>query len=221
MRRIDKTLLVVAMIVCGCGNLRASGFYGPTALYLDEGGKNVDASPEFYWELEIERLARDFHPTEKLVLPKSEQRRIDEEAPNLRGKDTAAADVRDFADALKEGRIKPIDISKATQQHKAARDLIDSTSLPAASPAVQPPPWQSQVSKALDSKAGQLRELGVELPEEFASEFADYHRGAFAYRRGKNIGTRRARLGKICSNDRSKIDIIAAFGRPSCWASSR
>src|SRR5947209_3268733 len=112
---------LLAMAWCA-SDLRSSTGYLPLSIYLDEGGKNVDASPEFYWELEVKRLARDFHPTEKLVLPKSEQPRTDEEAPNLLGQDTAAADVRDFADALKEGRLKPIDISKATQQHKAARD---------------------------------------------------------------------------------------------------
>ena len=69
----------------------------------------------------------------------------------LRPVDTAAADVKDFGDALKEGRINPTDVAKATQQHKTARDSINSTA----------------------------------LPEEFASEFADYHRGAFAYDQGK------------------------------------
>jgi len=48
-------------------------------------------------------------------------------------------------------RINPTDVAKATQQHKTARDSINSTA----------------------------------LPEEFASEFADYHRGAFAYDQGK------------------------------------
>jgi hypothetical protein len=151
MSRLFKILPALLAIAWCASDLRASTGYLPLDIYLDEGGKNVDASPEFYWELEIKRLAQNFHPTEKLVLPKSEQPRAEAGAPNLRAEDTAAADVKDFGDALKEGLIKPTDIAKATQQHKTARDSIDSTS----------------------------------LPDEFASEFADYHRGAFAYRRGK------------------------------------
>ncbi len=155
MSRLFKTLPALVVMAWCASDLRASTGYLPLEIYLDEGGKNVDASPEFYWELEVERLARDFHPTEKLVLPKSAQPRTEgteeEAAPNLRAEDTAAADVKDFDEALKEGRIKPADVAKATQQHKTARDSINSTA----------------------------------LPEEFASEFADYHRGAFAYDQGK------------------------------------
>src|SRR5439155_26820814 len=54
-------------------------------------------------------------------------------------------------------RIKPPDAAKATQQHEAARRAIDQTN--------------NTTTNA--------------LPEEFDSEFADYHRGAFAYRRGQ------------------------------------
>jgi len=155
MSRLFKTLPALVVMAWCASDLRASTGYLPLEIYLDEGGKNVDASPEFYWELEVERLARDFHPTEKLVLPKSAQPRTqgteEEAAPNLRAEDTAAADVKDFDDALKEGRIKPAGVAKAAQQHKTARDSINSTA----------------------------------LPEEFASEFADYHRGAFAYHQGK------------------------------------
>jgi len=64
---------------------------------------------------------------------------------------TADVDMSDFVAALREGRIKPENSEKATEQHKAARDRI---------------------AKADDK------------PEEFASEFADYHRGALAYRLG-------------------------------------
>src|SRR5262249_39792413 len=57
---------------------------------------------------------------------------------------------KDFDAALAEGRIKPRDPTKAKEQHKTARDLVN---------------------------------LKSPLQEEFASEFADYHRGAAAYRR--------------------------------------
>ncbi|MGC3990530.1 MAG: hypothetical protein QM796_12790 [Chthoniobacteraceae bacterium] len=62
------------------------------------------------------------------------------------------ADLADFADALAKGAIKPADAAKAKTEHEAARAFINA-----------PPDATSA------------------LPEEFASEFADYHRGALAY----------------------------------------
>ena len=134
----------------------ATGYFGP-AVYLDEGGKNVDASPEFYWELEVKRLAREFHPVEKLVRPTKKETQADEDPRAIRSRDTAEADLKDFADALQAGEIKPADPAKATQQHEAARALIAQTN----------------------------STTTATLPDEFNSEFADYHRGAFAFRRGQ------------------------------------
>ena len=88
----------------------------------------------------------DFHPPAQLHLTKVP------EALSLQD-----ADLKDFAAALNEARIKPADPAKATAQHTTARELITVT----------------------DDKQS------AALPEEFASEFADYHRGAFAYRLGK------------------------------------
>jgi hypothetical protein len=152
MKRFARIALLILTLTYRADDAHATGFFGP-AVYLDEGGKNVDASPEFYWELEVKRLAREFHPVEKLVLPKKAQ--ADEDARAIRSQDTAEADLRDFADALNAGQIKPADPAKATQQHQAARNLIDK----------------------IDNATA--------LPEEYNSEFADYHRGAFAYRRGQ------------------------------------
>jgi hypothetical protein len=138
----------------------ASGYYGPDQ-YLDRGGANVDASPEFYWDLETKRLSRAFHPPEKLVETgdgQKEAENIDSAARNAtKSEATAGVDVKDYAAALKEGRIKPPDPQKASQQHEAARKFIEETDAKTTGP----------------------------LPEEFPSEFADYHRGAFAYRRGQ------------------------------------
>jgi hypothetical protein len=137
---------------------RATGYYGPEE-YLDNGGANVDASPEFYWELEVKRLAGAFHPPEKLVeapMPK-ETTDTDDATKKARNDFTTDVDVKDFAQALKEGRMKPPDPAKATQQHETARKLIEVAS---------------------DGSSGTP-------PEEFPSEFADYHRGALAYRDGK------------------------------------
>src|SRR4029077_1863081 len=149
-------IAVAAVAMWFAANLCATGYYGPM-VYLDDGGKNVDASPEFYWELEVKRLAAQFRPTEKRVAPPAPQTQADEEGQNFRVQFTANVDLRDYADGLKENRIKPPDAAKATQQHEAARTVIQQTS--------------NTTTNA--------------LPEEFDSEFADYHRGAFAYQRGQ------------------------------------
>jgi antirestriction protein len=124
MKWVAKIAVVILTAMPFVGHLHATGYFGPM-VYLDEGGKNVDASPEFYWELEVKRLAREFHPIEKLVAPKKKETQADEDARAIWSQDTAEADLKDFADALKAGEIKPADPAKATQQHQAARNLID------------------------------------------------------------------------------------------------
>lgn len=142
-------------LVLAAGKAGATGYFGPM-VYLDEGGRNVAASPEFYWEFEVKRLARDFHPPEKLVTPDCDMPPPNDKPIGSQNDVTAAGDARDFAAALQEGRIKPADPAEATRQAAAARAVIN-----------------------------QANATGSEiLPAEFPSEFADYHRGAFAYRRG-------------------------------------
>jgi hypothetical protein len=150
-RRLGLAFIAIA-IVSDC---RATGFYGPS-VYLDQGGKNVNASPEFYWELEAKRLAKGLAPGEKLITASASNRQAETEdaADDSRSLMTTDVDVKDFAAALQEGRIKPENPEKATDLHKAARELLTKVD-----------------AKTTDT-----------LPEEFASEFADYHRGALAYR---------------------------------------
>jgi len=139
------------------GICSGSGYYGPSE-YFSSSEQNLLASPEFYWALEVTRIAQAFRPPEKL------RARVEKKEPSAEGeavedpcaKATEEADRSDFAAALKEGRIKPGDPEKAGKQHEEARDRIAST----------------------DDKQTKS------LPEEFDSEFAEYHRGAFAYRRG-------------------------------------
>ena len=143
--------------MCFAGGLHATGYFGPD-VYLDNGGKNVDGSPEFYWGLEIRRIAREFHPTEKIQLSEDARAQGDEETSetgkNKRVPDaTEQTDLRDFDVATKEGRIKPPEPAKATQQHKDARAALDST----------------------------VAGTPTSLPAEFDSEFSDYHKGATAY----------------------------------------
>jgi hypothetical protein len=154
---IRNTLLGFSIwsLFAGPSSAFATGFFGPFQ-YLDNGGRNVDLSPEFYWEFEVKRLSARFHPPEKLFPVKIEESN-EEATANPKLAATAEADAKDFDQAIQEGRIKPPDPDKARRDHQAARELISKTD-----------------DKTTDT-----------LPEEFDSEFADYDRGAFAYRRGK------------------------------------
>jgi hypothetical protein len=174
--------------MCFTGGLHATGYYGPD-VYLDQGGKNVDGSPEFYWGLEVRRIAHEFHPPEKLVFSDKPKPKGDEETTDNRGsQDTADADVKDLEAALKEGRIKPPDPEKAKQQHKDARDVV--ATLHGAQTNANPP-----------------------LLGEFDSEFADYHRGASAYLNQQWDEARKAweNLLKRPEQDRHYRTVWAAF----------
>ena len=125
---------------------RGTGYYGPS-VYLNEGGRLIDASPEFYWELEVKRLSRAFHAPEKFVVtPGRESSAENVDDPQARLKPfldvTAAADEKDFAAALSDGEIQPPDPKQATLQHRAARTAV-------------------------------IAPAGAAPPDEFASEFAD------------------------------------------------
>jgi hypothetical protein len=174
--------------MCFAGGLHATGYYGPD-VYLDEGGKNVDGSPEFYWGLEVRRIAREFHPPEKLVVSDKPKPKSDEEtSDNSSSQDTEEADVKDFEAALKEGRIKPPDPAKAKQQHKDARDVIATL-------------------------YGTQTKANPTLAPEFDSEFADYHRGASAYLNKQWDEARKAweSLLKRPEQDRHYRTVWAAF----------
>ncbi|MGH7936579.1 MAG: hypothetical protein ACREF8_06190, partial [Chthoniobacterales bacterium] len=106
--------------------------------------------------LETKRLARDFHPPEKLGHTSIEAFPDNEGRKSWADQITTEADASDFAAALRDKRIAPPDPAEATREDAAARTVPGQTSL-----------TSTQT-----------------LPPEFPSEFADYHRGAFAYRHG-------------------------------------
>src|SRR2546430_14454096 len=107
MKRVARIALLILTLACCAGGAHATGFYGPT-VYLGEGGKNVDASPEFYWELEVKRLAREFHPDEKLVVPKKETQ-AGEDTRAIRSQDTAEAARKISPTRYQPGEQKPAD----------------------------------------------------------------------------------------------------------------
>lgn len=110
-------------------------------------------APEFYFELELKRLAAELHPAGKAKLPPKSEDSLEAYA-----KQTTDADLADFREAIEKKLIQPPDARKAEAAHQAARDFIDNT-------------------KAEDAP--------TVAPQEFPSEFADYHRGALAHRLGK------------------------------------
>lgn len=155
MARLRAKFAAFIVTIGWMAHAQGTGYYGPSE-YLSDGGKNVTGTPEFYWELETKRLAKDFHAKEKLVLTPLQfgDEKVDQ-SPLAQA--TQGADINDFADALKSGAIKPADAAQATKQHEEARKFIA-----AADETTKDP-----------------------LPAEFDSEFADYHKGAYAYRLGK------------------------------------
>ena len=170
------------------GELHATGYFEPQ-VYLDQGGRSVDGTPEFYWGLEVRRISREFHPAEKRVVSEKSKPKSDEETTdNSRSQDTEEADVKDFEAALKEGRIKPSDLAKAKQQHKDARDVIATL-------------------------YGTQTNANPALAPEFDSEFADYHRGASAYLNKQWDDARKAweDLLKRPEQDRHYRTVWAAF----------
>lgn len=143
----------------------ATGDYGGPGAYLEKGGRQLDQAPQFFWEMEVKRLSRGYRPAEAPAIspavfppPTPEGHAEGEEEPSVVHSRnlTGERDRADFAAALKEGRLKPPDATVAQRQHDEARGA-----LAARTPELPP------------------------LPAEFASEFADYHRGAYAFRQGE------------------------------------
>ncbi len=148
---------LAALLAALAGHAMGTGYYGPT-VYLS-GWTNLNETPEFYWEMEIRRLSKDYHPKEKpAVVPRAASDDgwgVVDTAPIQKA--TGEADAADFAAALKDGEIKPPDSAAAGREHADARAYLQKTD---------------------DKTAGPL-------PAEFDCEFADYDRGAFAFRQGK------------------------------------
>jgi hypothetical protein len=183
-----KILLVVACVATPAVTVRATGGFAPDR-WLDNGGRAADMSPEFYWELELKRMAREFKPKEKRVeVPEPEDNagNADDHRTETRDSFTAKMDVADFDDAIKTGRIKPPDPEKARKDHEAQRTLLN---------------LQDDAS----AKAG--------LGDQFPSEFADYHRGALAFRHGAAADARAAWEGllKRPAEERHYRSVWAAF----------
>lgn len=158
-KSLTKSSLLFALAASSVSQTHATGDFGPRN-WLLHGGEAVNHPPEFYWAQEVARLAREFQPKEKRIGSEAKPAADAADASaNSYVKEVEEQDKADYADALKTGRVKA-DAKAATQLHDEARALINSTddSGTAAVPA---------------------------LPAEPTSEFADYHKGALAFKQGQ------------------------------------
>ncbi|HSI61551.1 MAG TPA: hypothetical protein VLE43_00495 [Candidatus Saccharimonadia bacterium] len=122
--------------------------------WIGERGDPVVAPPEFFWELEVKRIATEFMPPEKRVPTPSLKDQSDEKT--LVGSIDAfmtKVDLAEFEAALKNGEVKVADAAVALQAHKHAR-------------------------QTLSGIVGGDQEVAE--AQEAPSEFADYHLGALA-----------------------------------------
>jgi tetratricopeptide (TPR) repeat protein len=148
---------------------QATGFESPLRWTEQSEKPQVLNPPEFFFELEVKRLAAELKPVAKAVVPESDT-----------AKQTADADLSDFLAALEEKVIRPLDVNNATAVHQEMRELlgtivrVDQAAIDAMMP--------EDLIKPLKAP----REAIDEPPalNEFDSEFADYHRGALSFRCG-------------------------------------
>lgn len=116
--------------------LRATGDYWTAPSYLDGSGKVLKSAPEFFWHDEIQRLA------EKYREPESAGMKVkgapapngfvthhiyveDQTAHAGEERSATVADLADFEDALKTGKLKPADPAAAKAAHVKAREAIE------------------------------------------------------------------------------------------------
>ena len=125
MRRLACSLPAALLALALPELAQATGYYGPDS-YLDRGGQNVVASPEFYWDLELKRIAHGFPAPEKL---RARENPAGDSATELTAlaNVTTAADSADFADALPKGSIRPTQPARAPEKPKSDPALMAET----------------------------------------------------------------------------------------------
>jgi len=156
---MSKLLVSLSLFVLSFGiaapYLHASGGYGPF-YWLGDGGIASDHSPEFYWAIEVKRIAREFTPVEKRVGydEKAAQSSAEPELPiKTWAAQTEEANETEFADALQSGRIRSADPKGSITLNNEARLYLAD------------------------------KEPKVTLEDH---EFTDYQRGAYHFSRGKD-----------------------------------
>ncbi|QIF01589.1 hypothetical protein [Roseimicrobium sp. ORNL1] len=150
-----KVGLAIFIASISSPTLFATGMWMPRS-WIGERGEPMVAPPEFFWELEVKRIATEFTPPEKRVpapLPADADPTNTETMVGFRDAFTAKVDIAEFEAALKNGEVKSADDAKALQAHKHARQTLSGIA-----------EGDKEVAEA----------------QEDPGEFADYHRGALA-----------------------------------------
>ncbi|HEY8961340.1 MAG TPA: hypothetical protein VIM57_03980, partial [Luteolibacter sp.] len=98
--------VVTLMVALVTNPAFATGGWVPDR-WLDEGGKRLRGSPEFYWDIELTRLAQEYAAKDLPFHLKTS--RPDAEGELDRKAATAKADLDDFEDALKTRRLQAAD----------------------------------------------------------------------------------------------------------------
>jgi len=185
---------VIPLLLLSCQQASlATGLEEPTR-WLGLGSKIILDPPEFFFEVETKRIAKDLHPEFKANVPPGIG------SDRTYRKQTDEADAADFDDALKTGALKPPDPEKARAAHAAAIKALnresdtDKPNEADSSESESPLPSSGSTAATPTStpQASEPAETANNLPDEFPSEFADYHRGAFAYHAGDKKGAQKA-----------------------------
>jgi hypothetical protein len=186
--------LVIALLLMAWQRVSfATGLEEPTR-WLGLGSQIILDPPEFFFEVETKRIAKDLHPEFKANVPPG----IGSERSYH--KQTDEADAADFDDAIKTGALQPPDPQKARDAHTAAIKALNRTSESEQETGEtedpQSPPLPSSeptsITPAITPQPSAPTKTASNLPTEFGSEFADYHRGAFAYHAGDKDAARKA-----------------------------
>jgi hypothetical protein len=112
-------------------NAPACGPWLPDRL-LGDGGSSINTAPEFFFELEMKRIAEAYPSRFKMVHPpKADQGGFDY------AKQTSEADLADFDAALKSGSIQATDPAKAREQHQIVRNYLDDKTAGKGAPPVE------------------------------------------------------------------------------------
>ena len=110
---LKNSVAVAAVAALSFHSGLACGPWLPNRL-LDQGGSALRDAPEFYYELELKRIAAESPTPFKAVPP-------DKNAGDAYEKQNEDADAADFSDAIAKGEIKPPDAEKTKAQNKAGQ----------------------------------------------------------------------------------------------------
>ncbi|HEY2343766.1 MAG TPA: hypothetical protein VGH90_12070, partial [Chthoniobacteraceae bacterium] len=153
--------------------------------YLAQGGATLLDPPEFFAEIELKLLAREFPTPFKAVRDQTPRRRNIER------------DLEDFDAAIRDGSIRPPDLAAARAIHKRMRNILtEICDLTPEDAAALPSEMYSEVEQ-----------------QEFPSEFSDYHSGVIAYARADHVAARAAwkKLLARPEDERRYRSVNAAF----------